>query len=137
MGKKDQVSAFGGGRYTVPGMRNKKDTKFFAEQGHGSMHCCGLRELDFQVLAKTEIHSDPKFKEAVAKYLKAMVSEEDGRVIIVGIPTRVGANSQYNLEFYNALREVLHGFGMKQAGTIYKNSNSSNHIAALIGQMPE
>ncbi len=123
--------------YSENGLKSRKNRNFFASLSSGTMHCCGLEELDFQGLAKNVgIQDSPDFEEAVAVYLKNEVCHNDKRIVIVGIPTRVGTGSQYSLEFYNKLREVLQGFGMQQAGSIYKNENSSNDIVALVGQMP-
>lgn len=121
------------------GLKDRSNRNFFAANTMGSMKCCGLRELDFQGLSKTNYHENPNkeaFAEAVASYIKMQAYEEDNRVVIVGIPSRVRASSQYNVGFYDRLREVLLNFGFKQMCEAYQNMNSSNDIVALVGQMP-
>lgn len=101
------------------------------------MACCGMEELTFESLQKSwsKYQDDKDWPELVAKYIKSGLGEEDNRILVVGVPVKVGASSQYNIDFYNRLRETLESFGFRQIGVPYKNSNSQNTIVVLAGQL--
>jgi hypothetical protein len=75
------------------------------------------------------------FISLVANYIKECFSEADNRVVIVGLPVKVGEHSQYDAEFYAALKNALLELGFVQVGKQYKNRNSGNTIVALVGQL--
>lgn len=104
------------------------------------MACCGLEELDFQGLQEfweKYKDNDVDFLNWVAKYIRECIEEDDNRVLIVGIPVKVGNNTMYNIEFYTKLRSTLEEMGFVQMGKPYVNQNSKNTIVALVGQLPK
>lgn len=105
----------------------------------GETTCCGVDELNFQgiqenyeILALSEDH----WKELIAKYIKGSCERADHRIVFVGIPTKVGYHSMYNLDFYKRLRHTLKEFGFKELCKPYRNGGSGNTIVVLAGQMP-
>lgn len=100
-----------------------------------------MDELNFQELQKywDRYKDDAEaFEALVAKTIETAPRNDvsDKRVLVVGIPTKVGGDSQYNLDFYNKLREVLESFGFIALSAPYKNKNSGNTIVAMAGQLP-
>jgi hypothetical protein len=122
--------------------RDKKGNEYSIR--HGSTVCCGLDELDFGPLNDLWKETDllykltsNQWKELIAKYIKESCDRTDERVVFVGIPTRVGGDSMYDLDFYEKLRRTLNEFGFRELCHPYKNRNSGNDIVVLAGQMPE
>lgn len=115
-------------------------TETIVKIGHalGALECCGINELLCTEIQKNvdQYIGTPHFPELIAKYIKYGVEQTDQRVLIIGIPVKVGTNSVYNIKFYEALRETLEDFGFRQVGKPYKNSNSKNTIIAMVGQLP-
>lgn len=101
--------------------------------------CCGIDELDFGELYDVYqgiSFNGLKFKEIVAKYIQTSLYQTDKRMVFVGIPTKVGLNSQYRGNFYPRLRKVLRNFGFVETCKPYKNQNSGNKIIMMVGQIP-
>lgn len=105
----------------------------------GNTNCCGIEELDFQGLFKywDEYKNSNVWNELVAKYIKFSCEVDDERVVFVGVPTRVGGGSIYDIDFYKKLRGTLNEFGFRELCKPYRNRNSGNTIVVLAGQMPE
>ena len=105
------------------------------------LSCCGVTELNFQSLnapklvAGINLLPTAAFEELIACFIRASVQHSDRRIVLVGIPTKVGSGSMYNLSFYEHLRIVLHRFGFQEVCKPYKNESSSNTIVVLIAQM--
>lgn len=108
--------------------------------GARTLACCGITELVFTPLqngSNKYPENRDNFEQIVASYIWNTVSNTDQRIVIVGIPTDVGNQSQYRLSFYTQLREVLIKFGFQEtSSTPYRNQNSKNKIIVLVGQMP-
>lgn len=105
----------------------------------GALQCCGINELlCTSIQTKVDEYiGTPQFPELIAKYIKyGLKNTNDKRILIIGIPVKVGTNSMYNIKFYEALRETLEDFGFKQVGQQYKNQNSKNTIVVMVGQLP-
>lgn len=102
---------------------------------NSTLQCCGITELDFQALNAwfkngNDIPNKLSFKQLVAFMIDRWYCEDE-RVLIVGIPTRVGEYSSYHMEFYEKLRDVLNGFGFTELAKPYENANSGNEIVVL------
>ena len=102
-----------------------------------------ITELNFQSLntprslvAAINLLPTAAFEELIACFIRASEQHSDRRIVLVGIPTRVGNSSMYNLQFYEKLRETLHHFGFQEVCKPYKNESSSNTIVVLVAQMP-
>lgn len=126
---------------TGHGLRDRKHVKDLLKIRSNSLLCCGMDELNFQELQKywDRYKDDAEaFEALVAKTIETAPRNDvsDKRVLVVGIPTKVGGDSQYNLDFYNKLREVLESFGFIALSAPYKNKNSGNTIVAMAGQLP-
>jgi hypothetical protein len=102
------------------------------------MSCCGIDEIDFQGLSKIwdEYAKTTHWKELVARYIKASCDRVDERIVITGIPVKVGPHSQYHMPFYKKLLETLKEFGFRELCKPYRNANSRNTIIVLAGQIP-
>lgn len=109
-----------------------------AQQYSKEPACCGLDELSFLSL-NWDSHRvltlpDEVFEELIAKYI-SIDPPDDHRIVFVGIPTRVGILSEYDIRFYRKLRRTLQSFGFVELSKRgYRNNNSDNIIIAMAGQ---
>jgi hypothetical protein len=112
----------------------------YFEVSRGETMCCGIEELDFTYLNENYRDAlslkNKDWNSLIAKYIKCTCDRPDPRVVFVGIPTRVGSQSMYSIEFYKRLRKTLNEFGFRELCKPYKNLSSGNHIVVLAGQMP-
>lgn len=125
--------------YKIDVLRDKEHKTVAIEFKEPGMQCCGLEELDMAAIQKHwQIYrKDPaSLRGLVAHYIRECFKEKDSRVLIVGIPTKVGASSIYDIDYYTQLRETLGELGFVEVGQPYKNVNSGNTIVALVGQLP-
>ena len=103
------------------------------------MICCGLEEIDLQSFYKVwcaNANNEIK-QEALAKLIESVNSEtNDKRMMFIGIPTRVGIDSDYNIKYYRWVLKTLKSFGFKPLCRPYRNENSGNTIVVLAGQFP-
>lgn len=120
------------------------DKGFVTEIGRGEVTCCGIDELDFQILNENWKESDfpqnlskKDWDNLIALYIKGTLETQDERILIVGIPVKVGQSSMYDIEFYKRLRITLNEFGFRELCKPYRNRNSGNTIVVLAGQVPE
>ena len=74
--------------------------------------------------------------EVTAKYIHTAIVYRDCRIVIVGIPIKVGKNSVYDVHRYKEISEVLKLFGFQPVGKPYKNSNSKNTMIAMVCKGP-
>ena len=125
---------------------NKKDYEggFVTEIGRGEITCCGIDELDFQILNENWMDGEflqnlsrKDWNSLIACYIKGSLENSDERILIVGIPVKVGESSMYNIDFYKRLRITLNEFGFRELCRPYRNRNSGNIIVVLAGQVPE
>lgn len=134
------ISGFYGG-YKETGLKDRKHPRdMLIDLTSHQLGCCGLHELDFNDMnrqwndIKNKVEED--FDKLIARYIDESIGPGDNRMTFVGIPTRVGLNSQYNIEFYRKLRTTLKKFGYIELCEPYKNVNSGNYIIAMAGQLP-
>ena len=103
-------------------------------------NCCGISELSFENFYDYCRYTKLPYSEFLgitANYIKlAICDTSDKRMVFVGIPTKVGLNSQYRGNFYPRLRKVLRNFGFVETCKPYKNQNSGNKIIMMVGQIP-
>ena len=122
------------------GTKSLLKRQLFVEPQPHKLTCCGITELNFQTLNRIAPQmkelGDVSFRELIACFIEASVTTRDKRIVLVGIPTKVGINSLYNLEFYERLRLVLVEFGFKEICKPYTNAGSHNTIVVLTSQMP-
>lgn len=110
------------------------------ERAHCPLRCCGISEVHLEPLngIKPHVENLDCFDELIAKYIDIAVGNEDRRIVVIGVPTEVGQNSQYRLSFYQALRKTLRKFGfIELQDEPYKNKHSGNKITVMAGQLPE
>lgn len=102
----------------------------------GSIACCGFNELVFTGCQSGYPSDLDDFKTWLAHGIAHVMHRSSKHIFVVGIPTKVGSFSQYNMTFYERLHECLKEFGCKPIANPYVNKNSSNTIVVLAGQMP-
>ena len=139
------------GRFAAHGARiyekqckSQHDDGFITDIGKGDITCCGIDELDFQVLNENWIESEflqnlssKDWNSLIACYIQGSLDNVDERILIIGIPVKTGTSSMYNVDFYKRLRVTLNEFGFRELCKPYKNRNSGNIIVVLSGQVPE
>lgn len=146
--KEHSYDGYGGYSYRLreKGFRDTEDKKFFvAATSFGHIDCCGITELNMGNLkpAHDRYQDDGQFAELVAKYIERGVwwenDQRDNRILVFGGPISTPhAHSQYDVDFYKRLIEVLRSFNFKRVhAEPYKNKNSGNTIQVLVGQMPD
>jgi hypothetical protein len=109
---------------------------YYYDAAVADLQCCGISELNFQQLQ--DLYSSKYFEEIVAKHLGTIVNGlNDNRVLLVGMPTKVGDSSMYNIKFYRKLRKILLSFGFVElVDKPYKNGNSGNKVTVLACKIP-
>lgn len=103
--------------------------------------CCGICELNMQPFLDVWEDSSKGLLEMCAKFIdwsicNCVEEEQDKRLIIIGVPTRLVANTGYNIEYYRWVLKTLKKFGFKAISTRYKNRNSGNTMVVLAAQYP-
>ena len=106
-----------------------------------SLSCCGITELVFNFLDRQDIIklnalSYRDFDHFIMAIIRLGVDNNDKRMLVCGIPTKVGTNSGYNIIFYRKLRRSLKRFGFIETSRPYVNENSGNTIVMLVGKLP-
>jgi hypothetical protein len=126
--------------YPIEGLGDREKKHVLFEPSVPGCSCCGLEELDFTPLMKHwetyQDEGDDVWMEMVSAYIQECFGENDNRVMFVGLPTKVGGGSMYNIDFYRRLRKVLKKIGFREVCRPYKNANSGNTIVVLVGQLP-
>lgn len=112
------------------------DDDRFMNLSHGLM-CCGVTELNLTDFFRFWIdhrRDNNLLESALASLIKGAAG--DKRILIVGLPTRVSENSEYDIKYYRWLRKTFLSFGFRSLCKPYRNENSGNNIVVLAGQLP-
>ncbi len=126
----------------------KKENVMLINDDHGilgsiviRLNCCGISELHMSLLTPyfETYGKDKDWPELVANFMWHGLKElKDQRVVIIGLPVRVGNNSQYDAEFYQSLVKLFTKWGFVQINQKpYKNQNSNNGLIVMICRLPK
>ena len=105
------------------------------------LSCCGISELHLLTLMPLfKKYGATKFwGHLVATYMwQSIKAITDERVIIVGLPVRVGGGSQYDADYYKSLVDLFSTWGFTKVNDKpYRNMNSNNDIFVMVCRVPQ